>query len=88
MSKQDIDFKFSVEYEAILYDLFKEEYEQLYYGLGLNTISFGAYWSWAQLEPQKGEFNWFYEYPEGFHKTADLGLCLPNFEEDSKTFPE
>lgn len=84
----DIDFMFSVEYEAIPYDLFKEEYEQLYYGLGLNTIRFGAYWSWAQLEPQKGEFNWFYEYPEGFRSTADLGLHLPNFEEDSKTFPE
>jgi hypothetical protein len=84
----DIDFMFSVEYEAIPYDLFKEEYEKMYYGLGLNTIRFGAYWSWAQLEPQKEEFNWFYEYPEGFHSTADLGLHLPNFEEDSKTFPE
>ena len=84
----DLDFMFSVDYEAIPHDLFTQNYEQPYYELGLNTIHFSPYLNWAQLEPQKGEFNWFYEYPEGFHNTADLGLSLPNFEDDSKTFPE
>ncbi len=61
--QQDIDFLFGDEYGGIPYQLFMQKYAQKYWELGLNHWKFGLYWLWSTIEPEKGEFRWWLDYP-------------------------